>query len=564
MTTDANKLNARIQALGGQPQDASAAPSAEALNARINRASAPSGQNQTFRTVDDVVRAVAEGMTLGFADEIAAAANAAIGIGPGDDFDTRYQANLDAERQRDKSIPTGIRIAGNIVGGAVLPGAQAATMPGAIGRGVGFGAVGGFGTGEGGVEERFESAARGAAIGGAVAAPLAAASRAINPRVSPDVARLRAEGVRPTVGQSIGPRARAVEERARSLPITGGAIRGARERAIKDFNRAAINQAVRPAGIQLQRGAAVGREAIADVQRQLGQAYDDVLDQISSVRPDQQFSDDMTRLVDSVRELDDRGERAVIRAIDGLQKRAQGIAENRGNLTGRDAKEFLTSIRARADRFRSSADPFDRDTADVLDDLRLAFSDLMKRSTTPENAQRLNNIDRSWAGFKRVQDAASRVGAEDGVFTPAQLRSAVRAQDRSVSKGRFARGDAMLQQIAEDGQRVLGNRVPDSGTPERIFQGALLAGGGAGAATNPAAAATGLGALTVGAAPFTRAGQSLMDAMLNARQAPTFQGAGRAVRRAIPGAAVAGSTVAAPLVVDVPQRRSLVDMLAGP
>ena len=64
------------------------------------------------RRADDLVRGAAEGMTLGFADEIAAAADTMSGLGAGQ----TYEENLAAQRARDVQSDPAVRLMGNIAG----------------------------------------------------------------------------------------------------------------------------------------------------------------------------------------------------------------------------------------------------------------------------------------------------------------------------------------------------------------------------------------------------------------------------------------------------------------
>lgn len=149
--------------------------------------------------LNKVMRSVAQGATLGYADEVAAAADATIGplVGRGsqvEGWSNRYNENLGTERARDKEFGKNSpvsNIGGQVVGGVLgtLSGARALGAAGALpkaaatvgGRvlqgaevGAGTGALAGFGSGEGGFGERMEGAATGGAIGGVIgaAAPL--------------------------------------------------------------------------------------------------------------------------------------------------------------------------------------------------------------------------------------------------------------------------------------------------------------------------------------------------------------------------------------------------------
>lgn len=135
---------------------------------------------------DNTVRTLARGATLGFADELAAGANAAVGsvTGQPGTFSERYTQNLGQERARDAAFDQAnpaLSLAGQVAGGAmmggpVLGGARSlagATVRGA-GTGAGYGTVAGFGSGEGGVMPRLANAGEGAVIGAGIGAALPA------------------------------------------------------------------------------------------------------------------------------------------------------------------------------------------------------------------------------------------------------------------------------------------------------------------------------------------------------------------------------------------------------
>lgn len=121
--------------------------------------------------VDDAVRAVANGVTFGWADELAARGDAMLGRGT-------YDENLKRESARTAAVPPVLRIPGEIagaVGGAIAaapvlgPAAAAAgvsRLP-PVARSAMAGAAGGaaFGAGEAEPGQRMAGAGQGAAIG---------------------------------------------------------------------------------------------------------------------------------------------------------------------------------------------------------------------------------------------------------------------------------------------------------------------------------------------------------------------------------------------------------------
>ena len=177
------------------------------------KAAAPEkpAEPKTFgRIVDDVVRSIASGATFGFADELAAAATAATGLGAQKPGATSYEAALAAERERNKEISPYVSIPGEIAGGVAtgtalgragltllrpqMPLPASSMIARGAGEGAAYGALSGAGAGEN-LEERLVGAGLGAAVGaplGAVGSAIAA--RATKPPAPPTTEELRAQG----------------------------------------------------------------------------------------------------------------------------------------------------------------------------------------------------------------------------------------------------------------------------------------------------------------------------------------------------------------------------------
>lgn len=139
-------------------------------------------------------RAVAQGATFGFADEILAGLKAPFGAGSmGENYDAALQQERGVLRQYKKDYP--YSSAAYEIGGAVLPAlmtgggtaavsaARAGGVVGGLARGALSGAKGGaaygFGTGEGGAMKRVAGMGAGAAYGGLAGGALGAAGGAL-------------------------------------------------------------------------------------------------------------------------------------------------------------------------------------------------------------------------------------------------------------------------------------------------------------------------------------------------------------------------------------------------
>jgi hypothetical protein len=355
--------------------------------------------------------------------------------------------------------------------------------------------------------EKVKQAAIGAALGPLAPAVTGAASRVISPKasVNPNVQMLRKAGVTPTMGQTLGGNIGKAEEKLMSLPLVGDLIGSARGRANTQFERAAYNRVLEPIGGKLPMGLK-GRDALNFTEGTLKNNYNRVLDSIGAIAPDEQFGSRVSELTNMVNKA------AIPQASKDkftflLDKVNSGLDEN-GVMTSEAYKALESSLAADVRKLTSSQDIYDDTVAQAGKQLVTNLTDMLERQSGPL-AKELKDTNKAWANFKRVQRAASSVGAQEGQFTPSQLQSAVKASDKTKDKAAFARGDALLQDLSEAGKTVLGNTVPNSGTAERL----LLGGGAIGAMFEPTVGLPLLG----GASLYTQPVQSGINALLTNR-----------------------------------------------
>lgn len=375
-------------------------------------------------------------------------------------------------------------------------------------------------------EQKGEQAAIGTATGFFAGPLFQSIGRMFSPRVDPGVQYLQQRGVTPRPGQIIGPAAAAAEDKAMSLPIVGDKIAEAQRRTVEQFNRAAYNEVLKPLGKKFS--GPVGREGIAEVQDVVGKAYDDLLPNLRW-KADQKFVSEVGKIASMAQSLppDKKTQFQRIMANE-LLPRIQG-----GTMDGLSFKQMESELGRIGRTYASSSSADDRVLADGIKEVLSSARSALERSN-PQSAGELKKINQAFATFTRVQDAASRVGTEEGIFTPNHLLSAVRQQDRSVRKGAFARGDALLQQLAETGKRVIGVKYPDSGTAGRLAN----VGAGAALVMNPALT---IGGGLAGSLPYTQTGQNVAAALLTQR--PSWaQPIGSAIERAsVPAGGVLGA-----------------------
>jgi hypothetical protein len=332
----------------------------------------------------------------------------------------------------------------------------------------------------------------------------------ISPKVAPEVKTLMNEGVTPTTGQILGGGFQRLEEGLSSVPLVGDFIKNAQLRAVEDLNKAAFNRALKPIGKELPKDI-TGREAVQFADDALGNAYQKLLPKMT-VKADTTFTTGLSNLKQAV----DSG--AINQTTkDFFNKWIDNNVNNKfqgqGAITGETLKGIQENFRVKINELSASTLNDERVIAGALKQAQDEFRQLVTRSN-PNYAKELNAINTGYANFKRVQNAASKLGAEEGIFSPAQLQNAVRAMDKSKDKARFAEGKALMQDLSESGKTVLGSKVPDSGTPYRTMA-AILASGGAGVSGYPGIAA-GLAASPV---MYSSGGQKMMAALLAKRPA---------------------------------------------
>lgn len=392
------------------------------------------------------------------------------------------------QRERAAAGQTGTdwaRLAGNVAAGAVIPvpGLGGAGVVGAATRTAAGGAIGGMlapATGTGGYwGQKAGQAAMGAAAGGALGVGMRLAGKAIAPSVAPAARRLLDKGVRLTPGQ-IASTGRG-ESRMSHLPILGDMMRSAIRRAWGDFNLAVYRKVLGLAGLRYQ-GTEVGSAGVAQVEKQLGAAYDALKPKINFV-PDNQFLTDLVTDLAKIplspskasqlnRELEGFVlPRLATRAASGPLK---GVWQFNKTVSGEAFKQIeseLSHYSRQFNKFGSTAD--ERLLGDAFDAVNGALRGVLER-TNPAVREELRHLNTAWAAFKRLQVASARRPTSEGIVTAGDLLGA----EKSLSGiAVFARGDGLLRELADDAQKIMGSLYPDSGTAMRVGINAMAGGG---------------------------------------------------------------------------------------
>lgn len=334
------------------------------------------------------------------------------------------------------------------------------------------------------------------------------------PAVTPEARRLMERGIQPSLGQAIGGIANTAEEKLMSVPLLGDAISRARNRAVDEFNEAAIRTAA--PGVR-----GVGDEALAAAHGAVRGQYDEALSRFP-----QQFRLDTDSL-----------ERSTLNAVfnpahalsDASQDRLlnyvqRNLIDRSEHLTPEVAKRIESDLGAAVRRFSSSSEGEERAMGRALREVHQEWRNSLTgvgNALGDEAGTALREADAAWRAFLPLDKAAASAGAQGtetaGRFTPKMLMRALRSADKSANdrvtrgvSGSLPAGSpiANLNELARDATVSLSGRTADSGTAGRLGWGALALGG---TAMLPKT----LAALPLAYAGSTRAGQqALMEGIV--------------------------------------------------
>ena len=441
-------------------------------------------------------RAVSQGVSLGFGDEIEAAFDS---IGS----DKSYEENLKAVRNKIESFkrtnPTlayGGEIVGSIAtsltgagtfGKAVQLGTKAVTggkiaNVGKVGTSLGTGAIEGGIYGAGSAEEnRLAGAGMGATIGGG----MAGAFSAVLPRSSEAAKKLLDKKIPLTVGQEFteGPGGRqlsGLEQSLTSYPGVGGAISSAREKAVDKFNKVVMSEALDPILTKNELNDFLfrirnksGNEAFDEMKTVISTKYTDVLDNMSLPEEgitalQNEFTDSITKQFKGI--IDPTSAKKATSIFNKELNQVVSIVDNKMIIDGKRLKTFETTLRNKAKQFYKSGGS-EAEIGTVFDNSLDAFRNLINQYN---DSNQLKNINKAYAAYIPIKLAVTKANKTKGVFSTSQFLNAIKDADQSIGKINTAKGKNIFNDLPEIGQEVLGKTIPDSGTASRIAGGSMI------------------------------------------------------------------------------------------
>ncbi len=335
-------------------------------------------------------------------------------------------------------------------------------------------------------EQKKQQMAIGGLLGAVIPGAGAGVARMVSPKTGGAVKQLIQEGVPVTPGQILGGWAKRAEEAGRSAPFLGDAITAAQTKGVESFNRAAIRRALKPVGADIADDAPVGYKAVESAYHTIGKAYDDLLPKLK-IQADDAFNADMLKLKERAAQLHPSRAQQYETIIEQqvMRKFTDG-----GKMHPATMKEVDSQLGKMAASGMKSMDLDQQQLGAALREAQAALRDMVSRAN-PQYAPKLSKVNTAYANLLRVENAAARQGAKEGVFTPNQLEAATRALDSSLRKRKSSHGKALMQDLASMGDKSLTNKLANSGTADRMLWnlGGLMTG-----AVSPAIPASLMGA----------------------------------------------------------------------
>ena len=448
-------------------------------------------------------RSAAQGITFGTADEIEGFVRSLLGEKTYKQERDKIRAGLEKFRSDFPVEAYGTEIAASIptMGGAAAGLARLGVRGAMKQAGAGGAAYGA------GAAEEMEDVPVSAALGGA----LGVGGEALAPVVSRQ-AKALGKKIPLTVGQYY-PGLKRAEEALTSMPFIGGGIRAQQERGMKAFPVFMYNRALKPLGVELPKNTPP-RLAFSKARDIFNQKYKQALSGVEIDASDK-FLDELSGIVSSAKQnFGEVGRKEATDFENTVIKEVLGRVKN-GKLSGEAIQDIQKTIGLEATKYQKSPEPINQKVFDALTELDVNMMDLIAKYS-PANKELLQKTNKAYSQFVPLRAAQAK--AMEGVFTPAQAMSAVRAEERKAGAaglGRLAAGEGRMQKPIEMAQNIIGKSLPDSGTAGRLLTGAALYGGGgalvgAPGDMSPEGAILGLAGGMLGRGATTRGGQAFL------------------------------------------------------
>lgn len=262
----------------------------------------------------------------------------------------------------------------------------------------------------------------------------------------------------------IGNAVQKMESAATSIPLIGSMISSGKKVAISDFNKAIGNKVLEPMGESVDKGINAGHEMIEHINKKVGDAYDNIKQNLSfnAAFPTNGQSA-VKSLTDKLRDVTDNLEPHEEKLVtDAFNKFIVNPLSTKLDMTGEQFRLAESRLgKAAFNAFKKGDYNIGSAYRDLQSELRQQLA-----NQNPAFATELRGIHDAFIRYTRLEKAAAYRGAQEGVFSPSQFKGAV---ETLGGKKATATGKAVMQKEANAAEDILGGKVRDSGTAERIM-----------------------------------------------------------------------------------------------
>ena len=513
------------------------------------KASGGSSEAVDYNKNTERLRTAAQGLTLGFGDEIEAGVRS---IGSDESYETirdRIRGRLNQYSSDNPGEALGIEMAGSLVipGGvartaAVKGGKMALSKVAGYNAGLGAGYGAGMSEGEN-ASEIAADATLGGAIGGVGGAGLQAISRNFRPLVqkgAQEQARRAVEngGGYITRGQAIGGASKKLED---SLGNVMPSIRAAQTDGLKGFNVEVIDNIFKKATKEMPDevmetlnkkflSAANSEQQIKVINEAVDTAYDLAFTGGKSGVPlkftrDKIMNQELTEWLNKASQNATKSEIAVLKSLKSqfLQRVGKGKV-------GQQAKNVQKTLKDNAQRAKNNTDSNIANTYDAQAELTKLFQRTVARQNNPQQVKLLKSIEGSYGDVTNLRKLLAATSNKDA-FTVADAarfftQSNARQQSTKIkNKAEMKVSNELEDLINPDTRALFKSTTGDSGTGAGLMSIGTIAsmGGlvGSGAIMNPAVigAITAIGLKAFQYSPFMLKRFNKMIAQKNYRKA---------------------------------------------
>ncbi len=450
--------------------------------------------------VGDYARAAAQGLTLGFGDEIEAQYRASQSGRSYEEELKDIQNEMLGFKKASPISSLATEVAGSIpsamLGGGLVRGALSGigakkAAQSSVARGAGEGALlgGAYSAGTAERGERLEAAKSGAVLGAGLGGTLGA----ILPSMTPEARKLVQRGVPLTAGQAMGGLPRSFERSVEALPFVGGVVTGAQRKAISQYSRIATEDALSSIkGFKKLPKNITGDKAVDAGFGIVGKEYDRIVPNLGTSRVADVESIIDSSLARSVQEsvLDEATEKTLRNDIGKIK---QLLVARDGNLTGKQIHTSIKKMGSDANKLsKFGADPMNMERGRALRSIQQDLLGFLE-SNNPSYAAQLRDVNEAFKRMLVIERASISAIKEGGEFSPSQQLSRL----ASVNRRAAARGQAQGQpdvlaarEVLEQGRGGIARPILEA---RQVMSGLGAAGLAGTAGVAPAAA--GLGAI---------------------------------------------------------------------